>query len=82
MLGILGKVEICLLCYWSLFVLLMIYQVQITSDQSAGLWWRDNMDKEGQIDVIYLAFCKFSDMIPHNTLVSKLERCIYGLFGA
>lgn len=55
----------------------MIYQVQITSDQSAGLWWSDNMDKEGQIDVIYPAFCKFSDMIPHNTLVSKLERCIW-----
>lgn len=74
-LDILGKVEICLLLHWLVFVLLIIYQVQITSDQFAGLWWSDNMDKEGQTDV-KLAFCKVSNMIPHNILVSKLERCI------
>jgi len=37
------------------------------------------MDKVKATDIIYLDFCKASDMVPHNIVLSKLDR--YGFDG-
>ena len=33
------------------------------------------VDGKKVVDVIYLDFCKASDMVPHHILLSKLEKC-------
>lgn len=37
------------------------------------------MDRRKAIDTIYLDLCKAFNMVPHHSLISKLER--YGLEG-
>lgn len=53
-----------------------LHQQGALPDQPSGLlWWGDSIGEQGKdVDVIYLDVCKASHSVPHNILLSLLER--------